>query len=133
MYQHLSLPNLSAMNSPLEIPLAAQPSTLISAADGLTDADITAAIETLLATARSHYQGGMTDAANEAVISAYLDHFEQLERPLAAKNKALELKIEETLKNGLRALIRQKVTPVQFCAALDATMKDLATAKGLLQ
>ena len=92
-----------------------------------------ASIETLLATARSHYQGGMTDAANEAVISAYLDHFEQLERPLAAKNKALELKIEETLKNGLRALIRQKVTPVQFGAALDATMKDLATAKGLLQ
>ncbi|MGY2897132.1 hypothetical protein [Deinococcus sp. UYEF24] len=92
-----------------------------------------ASIETLLATARSHYQGGMTDAANEAVISAYLDHFEQLERPLAVKNKALELKIEETLKNGLRAMIKQKVTPAQFGAAIDATMKDLATAKGLLQ
>ena len=38
------------MNSPLEIPLAAQSSTFTSAADGLTDADITAAIETLLAT-----------------------------------------------------------------------------------
>jgi hypothetical protein len=92
-----------------------------------------ASIETLLGAARSHYQGGMTDQANEAVISAYLDHFEQLERPLAVKNKALELKLEETLKNGLRALIRQKVTPVQFSAALDATLKDLKTAKGLLQ
>jgi len=92
-----------------------------------------ASIETLLGTARSHYQNGMTDAASEAVISAYLDHFEQLERPLAVKNKALELKIEETLKNGLRALIKQKVTPTQFSAALDATLKDLATAKGLLQ
>ena len=90
-------------------------------------------IETLLATARSHYQSGMTDAANEAVISAYLDHFEQLERPLAVKNKALELKIEETLKNGLRALIKQKVTPAQFGTALDTALKDLATAKGLLQ
>jgi hypothetical protein len=92
-----------------------------------------ASIETLLSAARSHYQNGMTDAANEAVISAYLDHFEQLERPLAVKNKPLELKIEETLKNGLRALIRQKVTPAQFTAALGATLKDLATAKGLLQ
>lgn len=92
-----------------------------------------ASIEALLATARGHYQGGMADAANEAVISAYLDHFEQLERPLAVKNKTLELKLEETLKNGLRTLIKQKVTPAQFSAALDATLKDLATAKGLLQ
>ena len=91
-----------------------------------------ASIETLLSTARGHYQNGMADAANEAVISAYLDHFEQLERPLAVKNKALELKLEETLKNGLRAMIKQKVTPAQFSAALDATMKDLTTAKGLL-
>jgi len=92
-----------------------------------------ASIETLLATARSHYQGGMTDAANEAVISAYLDHFEQLEAPLATKNKPLELKLEETLKNGLRALIKQKVTPTQFGSALDAALKDLKTARGLLE
>ena len=92
-----------------------------------------ASIETLLSTARGHYRSGMADAANEAIISAYLDHFENLERPLAVKNKALELKLEETLKNGLRALIRQKVTPVQFSAALDATLKDLKAAKGLLQ
>ena len=92
-----------------------------------------ASIETLLGAARGHYRSGMADAANEAVISAYLDHFEQLERPLAAKNKPLELKLEETLKNGLRTLIRQKVTPAQFGVALDATLKDLATAKGLLQ
>jgi len=92
-----------------------------------------ASIETLLATARSHYQSGMTDDANEAVISAYLDHFEQLEAPLAVKNKPLELKIEETLKNGLRTLIKQKVTPTQFGAALDAALKDLKTAEGLLE
>jgi hypothetical protein len=92
-----------------------------------------ASIETLLASARGHYQSGMTDQANEAVISAYLDHFEQLEAPLAAKNKPLELKIEETLKNGLRALIKQKATPAQFGTALDAALKDLKTAQGLLQ
>jgi hypothetical protein len=92
-----------------------------------------ASIETLLGTARGHYQSGMTDAANEAVISAYLDHFEQLERPLAVKNKVLELKLEETLKNGLRALIKQKITPAQFGTALDAALKDLKTAQGLLQ
>lgn len=90
-------------------------------------------IDQLLATARSHYQGGMADAANEVVISAYLDHFEQLEGPLALKNKALELRLEESLKNGLRALIRQGVTPVQFASALDATGKDLAAARRLLQ
>lgn len=92
-----------------------------------------ASIRALLSQARSHYRGGMTDAANEAVISAYLDHFENLERPLAAKNKPLELKLEEALKNGLRALIKQKVPASQFSAALDAALKDLGTAQGLLQ
>jgi hypothetical protein len=92
-----------------------------------------ASIEQLLRAARGHYHNGMADAANEAVISAYLDHFEQLEGPLGKKNKALELKLEETLKNGLRTLIRQKVTPTQFGAALDAALRDLATARGLIQ
>uniref|UniRef100_UPI0025D702EB hypothetical protein n=1 Tax=Deinococcus sp. TaxID=47478 RepID=UPI0025D702EB len=92
-----------------------------------------ASIQTLLGQARSHYRGGMADAANEAVISAYLDHFEQLERPLALKNRPLELKLEQTLKTGLRALIRQKVPAAQFSAALDATLRDLGTAQGLLQ
>ncbi|CAM3762442.1 hypothetical protein DESA109040_21280 [Deinococcus saxicola] len=92
-----------------------------------------ASIETLLTTAKQHYTGGMTDAANEAVISAYLDHYEQLEAPLAVKNKTLELKLEETLKNGLRELIREKVTPARFSAAVDATLRELQTARGLLQ
>ena len=92
-----------------------------------------ASIKTLLGQARNHYRGGMADAANEAVISAYLDHFENLERPLALKNRPLELKLEQTLKNGLRALIKQKVPAAQFSAALDATLKDLGTAQGLPQ
>ncbi|GHF58117.1 hypothetical protein HNQ07_004001 [Deinococcus metalli] len=91
------------------------------------------AIDTLLAQAKSHFQGGMTDAANEAVISAYLDHYEQLEAPLAVKDKPLELKLEETLKNGLRQLITRKVTPAQFTAAVDAALADLRRARGLLQ
>jgi hypothetical protein len=90
-------------------------------------------VRALLASARSHYRAGRSDAANEAVISAYLDHFEQLERPLAQKNAALERKLEEALKNGLRTLIRQRVSPAQFGAALDVTAKDLATARSVLR
>lgn len=104
--------------------------TLAPTSGPLADFD---SIQTLLATAKAHYQNGMADAANEAVISAYLDHFEQLEAPLALKNKPLELKLEETLKNGLRALIKQHVTPKVFSAALASTLKDLGTARGLLQ
>ncbi|MGI8748870.1 MAG: hypothetical protein ACR2J4_11065 [Deinococcus sp.] len=90
-------------------------------------------IQGLLNTARGHYSAGRTDAANEALISAYLDHFEGLEGPLAARNKALEGTLEVALSRDLRGLVRQKVSPARFGAALDATLRDLATAKGLLQ
>lgn len=91
------------------------------------------AINALLTTAKSHYSGGKTDAANEAIISAYLDHYEQLEAPLAARDRPLELKLEETLKNALRRLITTEVTPAQFSAAIDTALTDLRRARGLLQ
>ena len=70
--------------------------------------------------------------ANEALISAYLDHFEALEAPLAAKDKALELQLESTLKTGLRDLIRSKVSVSVFSAAAERAIFDLRRAQGLL-
>lgn len=92
-----------------------------------------ATIRELLTQARSHYAGGMHEAANEALISAYLDHFEQLESPLGARNKALEHKLETALRDTLRALVNQKVSAAQFSAAVDRTLADLRTAQDLLR
>ncbi|GGO33265.1 hypothetical protein [Deinococcus humi] len=92
-----------------------------------------ATIRELLTQAKDHYAGGMQDAANEALISAYLDHFEQLESPLAAKNKALEQQLETTLRDTLRGLVKQKVSAPQFSAAVDQALADLRTAQDLLK
>ncbi|MEW6422348.1 MAG: hypothetical protein AB1511_11580, partial [Deinococcota bacterium] len=62
----------------------------------------------LLAAAKSHYEGGMSDAAEEALIDAYLENFEHLEGPLAKKDQALETKLERTLREDLRALLKSK-------------------------
>lgn len=91
-----------------------------------------ASIRALLIQAKAHVNAGARDAASEALISSYLDHFEQLEQPLAAKNKALEQKLEVTLRDTLRGLLRQNVTPAKFGTAVDAALADLKTAQGLL-
>ncbi|GGM58275.1 hypothetical protein GCM10008956_37330 [Deinococcus arenae] len=89
-------------------------------------------IDRLLATAKSHYAGGMAADAEEALIEAYLENFEYLESPLAQKDKALETKLEKTLREDLRALLKSKASAQKFSAAVDAALTDLKKARALL-
>ncbi|UBV44482.1 hypothetical protein LAJ19_16995 (plasmid) [Deinococcus taeanensis] len=91
-----------------------------------------AAIDRLLAAAKSHYAGGMGGAAEEALIDAYLENFEYLEGPLGQKDKVLETKLEKTLREDLRALLKSKPSAQKFNAAVDAALADLKKARALL-
>lgn len=89
-------------------------------------------IDRLLAAAKSHYAGGMADDAEEALINAYLENFEYLEGPLGQKDKALETRLEKTLREDLRALLKSKPSAQKFSAAVDAALADLKKARALL-
>ncbi|GGL14401.1 hypothetical protein [Deinococcus radiotolerans] len=89
-------------------------------------------IDRLLAAAKGHYAGGMASDAEEALIEAYLENFEYLESPLAKKDKALETKLEKTLREDLRALLKTKPSAQKFSAAVDAALADLNKARALL-
>ncbi|EYB66353.1 hypothetical protein DEIPH_ctg139orf0075 [Deinococcus phoenicis] len=89
-------------------------------------------INRLLAAAKAHYAGGMTDDAEEALIGAYLENFEYLESPLAKQDKALETKLEKTLREDLRALLKSKPSAQKFNAAVDAALAELKKARALL-
>ncbi|GAA5512298.1 hypothetical protein Dcar01_01012 [Deinococcus carri] len=89
-------------------------------------------IDRLLNAAKAHYAGGMSDDAEEALIDAYLENFEYLESPLAKKDKALETKLEKTLREDLRALLKSKPSAQTFNAAVDAAVADLKKARALL-
>ncbi|WP_027482753.1 hypothetical protein [Deinococcus pimensis] len=103
----------------------------LAAAKG-TNATYLANIEKLLSDAKGHYAGGMGGDAEEAVIDAYLDNYEYLESPLAKKDRALELRLEKTLREDLRALLKARPTPAKFNAAVDAALTDLKKARALL-
>lgn len=90
-------------------------------------------IETLLTRAKTAYAAGQPDAAEEALIGAYLDNFEFLEKPLGTVNKPLEGQLEKTLRETLRGLLKQKVSPAEFAAAVDAARKDLGRARQALK
>ena len=90
-------------------------------------------IERLLVRAKVAYAAGQADAAGEALIGAYLDNFEYLERPLGAANKRLEGKLETALRDQLRGLLKQKASPAKFNAAVDAARTDLARARAALK
>ncbi|WP_102124868.1 hypothetical protein [Deinococcus planocerae] len=89
-------------------------------------------IDRLLVAAKGHYAGGMGDDAEEALIDAYLENFEYLESPLGQKDKALETKLEKTLREDLRALLKSKPNTQKFNAAVDAALVDLKKARALL-
>ncbi|PYE54639.1 hypothetical protein [Deinococcus yavapaiensis] len=97
-----------------------------------SNASYLATIEKLLGEAKGHYAGGMADAAEEAIIDAYLENYEYLESPLAKKDKTLELKLEKTLRENLRALLKTKPTAAKFNGAVDAALADLKKARALL-
>jgi len=90
-------------------------------------------IDKLLGTAKDTYRAGNPDAANEALIEAYLENFEYLEAPIKEADAELEEKLEKTLRVGLPELVRTEVSHEDFDTAVDAALADLDRAETLFK
>lgn len=86
-----------------------------------------------LASAQTRYAAGDAAGAEEALIDAYLEHFEDLEPPLEAVSPALKDRLEHALRDELRSMVRQGATVDAFDRALDTTRADLARAREALK
>lgn len=84
-----------------------------------------------LAVAR--YRKGDAAGTQEALVSAYLDHFEGLEPALRKLDPKLERSLEATLARHLRQLVREAVPPSRFAAAVARAGEDLQTAREALE
>ncbi len=75
--------------------------TTVTPAEGVDELHVS---RDLVAEAVDLYEQGKADAAYEAALSAYLDHFEYVEIPLRIRDERLTLEVEEDFAT-LRALI----------------------------
>jgi hypothetical protein len=101
-------------------------------AKNLEPARLVANIQTLLGTARAAYARGDRAGADEALVEAYLEHFEDLEAPLMARDHDLMERLEHALRDDLRAMVKNGATAAAFNKALDAALVDLKRAASLL-
>ncbi len=92
-----------------------------------------ATIRTDLDVASHAYAEGDVDTTNEALIDAYLENFEYLEAPLAAVDAELMESIEHTLRDDLRAMVRDGAEPAAFDAAIASVLADLERAEAALE
>lgn len=90
-------------------------------------------VDELLATAKEEYSAGNSDAANEALIEAYLENFEYVEAPLEEVDHELVEELEETLRVNLPEMVNAGVSPEEFNAAVDAALAELDQAEALLK
>ncbi len=92
-----------------------------------------AAIDHDLDLAEARYRAGNVAGAREALIDAYLENFEDLEPPLEAAAPDLKERLEHTLRDGLRSLAAQGVSPDRFEAAVENARADIERARKALQ
>ena len=90
-------------------------------------------IKTMLATAVTQVRGGDTDAAEETVGDAYLEHFEKVEHPLVEEDHELMEELEEAISTDLRNDIKDGKSADEIEAAVAAINTDLDRAVVLLQ
>jgi len=91
------------------------------------------AIDRDLDLAVSRYRQGDAGGAQRALVDAYLDNFEGLEPALRAADAELERRLETTLAQQLRALIRDGATPERFQSAVQQARADLQSARQALR
>jgi len=91
------------------------------------------AIDRGLDLAVSRYRQGDAAGAQEALIDAYLDDFEGLEPALRSADPALEQRLEATLAQHLRGLIREGVPAARLADAVEQARTDLAAAREALR
>ncbi len=90
-------------------------------------------VDELLATAKEEYSAGNSDAANEALIEAYLENFEYIEAPLEKVDHELVKELEESLRVALSEMVNAGVKPEEFSTAVDAALAELDQAETLLK
>lgn len=89
-------------------------------------------VRTALDKGLDQLRAGDRAAADETVSEGYLQHFEKVEGPLGERDRDLNEKLEETLRDGLRAKI--KSAPVTEVEKLVGTIKgDLDAAEAKLR
>ena len=90
-------------------------------------------IKTMLAAAVDQMRTGETDAAEETVGDAYLEHFEHVEGPLGERDHDLMEELEEAISTDLRNDIKAGKSADEIAAAVDEIDSDLDRAVEVLQ
>jgi hypothetical protein len=79
------------------------------------------------------YKQGDKTAAEEQVSEAYLQHFEEVEGPLEKADHELNAKLEDAIREELRADIRAGRPAAEIEQSIDAITADLDRAEALLR
>ncbi len=79
------------------------------------------------------YKGGQIARAEELVTGAYLDHFEKAEGPLEQKDKTLEKRLEQLIRNDLRSKIKAKAPVAEVEQLVRSILASLDQAEKLLE
>jgi hypothetical protein len=90
-------------------------------------------IEAMLAEAVSQVRAGDSDAAEETVADAYLEHFEHVEGPLGERDHDFMEELEEAISTDLRSEIKDGKSADDLQASVDEIEADLDRAVELLQ
>ena len=90
-------------------------------------------IKSLLATAVQQVRDGDSDAAEETVGDAYLEHFEHVEAPLGERDHDFMEELEEAISTDLRNEIKDGGTADEIEASVEEINVDLDRAVELLE
>ena len=90
-------------------------------------------IKSMLDDALAKYKAGDTDAAEETVGDAYLEHFEHVEHPLEEVDEELMEDLEHTISTEIRAKVKNGAPTAEVEQLIVVTKADLDRAKAALQ
>jgi DNA anti-recombination protein RmuC len=90
-------------------------------------------IETLLDRAMDEYRSGDSEAAEETVGDAYLEHFEKVEHPLEEIDHEFMEKLEHTISTTIRERIKQGASVEEVEQLIGETKVELDHARDLLE
>jgi DNA repair exonuclease SbcCD ATPase subunit len=90
-------------------------------------------IKSMLDDALAKYKAGDTDAAEETVGDAYLEHFEKVEHPLEEVDEELMEDLEHTISTDIRTKMKNGAPASEIEHLIEQTKTDLDEAKSKLQ
>ena len=90
-------------------------------------------IKSMLDDALAKYKAGDTEAAEETVGDAYLEHFEDVEHPLEEVDEELMEDLEHTISTDIRTKMKNGAPASDIEQLIEQTKTDLDEAKSKLQ